>query len=272
MFVTNQAAYRGGGFYAYNCTTTLINNTIIKNFCTYSSVSAMGGGVLAYSGATINGKNNLVFLNISTTSPQCSGSVNFTYSDVDGGLSGTGNISSDPLFYSTPPTGFFFLSQTAAGQSQNSPCLDAGDPNSPMIPGSTRSDLVQDGGIVDIGFHWQSYLDRFPELKEILVEALDSQEPGTPSQQPEKVSLGVSNYPNPFNPSTNISLSLDNASPVQLAVYDLSGKLVTELFDGHLDAGSHDFLFSGKALPTGVYVYRAKVADRVLTGKALLIK
>jgi len=234
----------------------------------------MGGGVLAYTGSTINGKNNIVYLNAATTNPQCSGTVNLIYSDVQDGWSGTGNISANPMFIHTAPTGYFFLSNTATGQSQNSPCVDAGDPTSLMISGSTRSDLVQDAGVVDLGYHWQHYLSDNAELKQIIIEALASPipEPKTPPVQPENCDLNVCNYPNPFNPSTTISLSLDSGNQVRLSVFDLTGKLVTELYDGHLDAGNHEFLFSGETLPTGVYIYRATIADRVLTGKALLIK
>ena len=69
------------------------------------------------------------------------------------GWQGTGNINSDPLFV-TGPLGDYYLSQIAAGQAQNSPCVDTGDPASSMIIGTTRTDEIQDSGVVDMGYHY----------------------------------------------------------------------------------------------------------------------
>jgi hypothetical protein len=47
-----------------------------------------------------------------------------------------------------------YLSQIAASQTADSPCVDAGDPSSPMIIGTTRTDHVQDSGVIDMGYHY----------------------------------------------------------------------------------------------------------------------
>jgi len=266
----NTAAYRGGGILVIGCSATLTNNTFTRNRCTVSSSSATGGGILAYSGASVSGRNNIVWDNSSFTNPNVGGTASFTYSDVEGGLAGTGNINSNPLFVHNPPNGYFFLSQTAAGQSSNSPCVDAGDPTSPMITGSTRTDLVQDAGIVDMGFHWQDNLVDAMRALPVMDEFAPVQT--GMSIQPESIDLKAYNHPNPFNPTTTVTLWIDQAAPVDLTVYDASGRMVDRLFQGYLEAGSHDFLFSGVSLPTGVYIYRADSAGRIATGKALLVK
>ncbi len=74
------------------------------------------------------------------------------HSDIGGGWPGEGNMDSDPLFVSGP-FGDFYLSQTAAGQAADSACVNAGDPAGEMIEGTTRTDLEQDEGITDMGFH-----------------------------------------------------------------------------------------------------------------------
>ncbi|MBU0517601.1 hypothetical protein KJ564_01530, partial [bacterium] len=50
-------------------------------------------------------------------------------------------------------------------------------------------------------------------------------------------------YPNPFNPTTNINFDLPDAGQVKLAVYDLQGRLVQTLVDGHRNAGVHQVSF-----------------------------
>jgi len=93
------------------------------------------------------------------------GDIDFSYTCVEYGESavygphtwGSGMISSDPLFV-TGPDGNFYLSQTLAGQGSQSPCVNAGDPASGMIVGTTRTDLVEDVSIVDMGYHYGNEL------------------------------------------------------------------------------------------------------------------
>jgi len=66
---------------------------------------------------------------------------------------GPGNLYGDPLF-ATGSTGDHFLGQTASGQTADSPALDAGDPAVSMVIGTTRTDLVQDAGTIDMGYHY----------------------------------------------------------------------------------------------------------------------
>jgi hypothetical protein len=94
-----------------------------------------------------------------------SSTATISYSDVEGGQGavrlgnyctlnwGPGMIDADPLF-AAGPQGDYYLSQIAAGQFQDSPCVDTGDPGSPMIDGTTRTDEVQDSGVVDMGYHY----------------------------------------------------------------------------------------------------------------------
>ncbi|MCX6640688.1 MAG: right-handed parallel beta-helix repeat-containing protein [bacterium] len=77
-----------------------------------------------------------------------------SYSDISN-YPGIGNIQADPLFVSMANLPCF-LSQIAAGQSIQSPCVDAGCPDSTIIFGTTRTDAVQDSGILDMGFHYSA--------------------------------------------------------------------------------------------------------------------
>lgn len=65
-------------------------------------------------------------------------------------------------------------------------------------------------------------------------------------------------YPNPFNPSTRLSLSVAQTQAVTVAVYDALGRRVATLHDGPLAAGvAHTVTLDAASLPSGVYVVRA---------------
>jgi len=59
--------------------------------------------------------------------------------------------------------------------------------------------------------------------------------------------------PNPFNSSARISFVVQEAGGVRLRVFDLQGRLTATLVDGPLNAGSHDLVFDGSPLPSGLY-------------------
>ncbi len=79
-------------------------------------------------------------------------------------------------------------------------------------------------------------------------------------------------YPNPFNPSTEISFSLPMDGHVQLAAYDVQGKEVDVIFEGAQSVGSHSYTWNASNLPSGVYYIRLQAGDMVTSQKALLIK
>lgn len=80
------------------------------------------------------------------------------------------------------------------------------------------------------------------------------------------------NYPNPFNPSTNIKFTLSEPAKVKLAVYDAAGKYITTLNDDFLSEGTHSVIFDAKGLASGVYFYRLQAGKHSETGKMTLMK
>jgi hypothetical protein len=85
------------------------------------------------------------------------------------------------------------------------------------------------------------------------------------------------NVPNPFNPATLISFTLPERMPVTLTVYDAGGHEVVKLVEGARSAGVNEVAWdgrsaSGASVATGVYFYRLKAGNKVLTRKMLLLK
>jgi len=89
--------------------------------------------------------------------------------------------------------------------------------------------------------------------------------------KPAVFSLG-SAYPNPFNPTTSISLNISNAGMVNVAVYNLMGQAISTLTEGYKDAGSYTLTWDASSHVSGMYLVRAETASSVSTQKLLLIK
>ncbi|MBI3006072.1 MAG: T9SS type A sorting domain-containing protein, partial [Ignavibacteriales bacterium] len=69
------------------------------------------------------------------------------------------------------------------------------------------------------------------------------------------------NYPNPFNPETNISYRLSTDAHVTLRVFDVLGREVATLVRNFQKAGLHSVRFSAGNLPSGIYFYRIEAGD-----------
>lgn len=84
-------------------------------------------------------------------------------------------------------------------------------------------------------------------------------------------------HPNPFNPETKITFRVGIDQNVQLAVYDLSGRLVSVLADREFTAGVHQVAWNGRdqhgaAVPSGTYFARTIGDQGVQTSKLMLVK
>ena len=80
------------------------------------------------------------------------------------------------------------------------------------------------------------------------------------------------NYPNPFNPSTTISIGLPVAETIELSVYDINGRFVRQLARGYYPAGTYQFEFDASDIPSGIYIYKLVAGDFTANSKMLLIK
>lgn len=83
------------------------------------------------------------------------------------------------------------------------------------------------------------------------------------------------NTPNPFNPSTNISYELFDASSVKLKVFDLIGKEIATLFEGSQAKGTYTFLFDASKysnLTSGIYFYKLETEKYSEVKKMILTK
>jgi parallel beta-helix repeat protein len=224
----------GGIMCGANTELYIQNNTISGN-------QADRGGGIYINGSTISLLNCIVWGNSpSDVTPEYYLHLEATYCDIGGEWPGIGNIDADPMFVN-PDSGDYNLQW-------GSPCIDAGDPNSPLDPDSTRADM---GAL---------YYNQNPSF-------IADEEHG----QPLDFNL-QSPYPNPFNSQTTISYSLPKYSYVELSIFNLAGRQVTKIADGWRDAGVHEVTFDGSYLSSGVYIFKLKAGDFEASGKMVLLK
>ena len=82
------------------------------------------------------------------------------------------------------------------------------------------------------------------------------------------------NYPNPFNPSTNINFELPDDGDVQIFIYDIKGSLINVLVNGYMEAGYHNLKWDASREASGVYFIQM-IADNgnyIRMTKMMLVK
>jgi len=161
----NTAMHRFGGGIACSSNTNVLidNNTITEN-----SAALGGGGIAGFSGAVMTMVDTILWGNGAIAGKEVSltavsaGAIQ--YCDIEGGPGsisvetgstielGEGLIDADPLFV-VKAKGAYYLSQIAAGQSVDSPCVAAGDPTGTLLEGTTRTDQAP-AASRDMGYHY----------------------------------------------------------------------------------------------------------------------
>ena len=114
--------------------------------------------------------------------------------------------------------------------------------------------------------------ESLPDSETIVVEtAIDNHTDVMPS-----ITL-KGNYPNPFNPVTNIRFNIANSQSITLTVYNLKGEKVKTLFEGFKEKGEHSIVWNGKdelgnICTSGIYFYRLKTNNASISKKMLMLK
>jgi len=79
-------------------------------------------------------------------------------------------------------------------------------------------------------------------------------------------------YPNPFNPTTQISYSIENPGQMKLSIYNIAGQEVSVLHDGYQSSGSYNVQWNATELASGVYYVSMVMNGHVETMKAIILK
>ncbi len=266
--IANNTSNYGGGIYNYYSNISLVNLTITNNIA-----FTAGGGVRCSGDSHPHLVNCILWNNspeeISFNETGEPSSTFIEYSDIEGGESGIvtnynaiihwleGNIEDDPIFTITGNYPFSL---------QNfSPCVNSGTPDTTGL-NLPEIDIIGNpriyGGRIDMGAY---------ENQTVVVGASSYLVPLT--------NFNLSNYPNPFNPTTTISFTVTQTSSfVNLTIYNIKGRKIKHLIKDQLSAGQHSVVWDGKddygkKVSSGVYLYKLTVNDKTkLVKKCILLK
>lgn len=283
-FVGNISEGNVGGLYFFNS-----NGVNIENCTFYNNLGTDSGAIRFYRenmlSSTHNMKNTICWNNLPVeilcSADGLGNSFEVSYCDIEGGLDAIvtnnnaiitwsdSNINEDPLFIDSINGDVHLI--------EDSPCIDTGDPISPLDP---------DGSIADMGayFYDQS------------VDAFDYDIPIS------EISIQLSNFPNPFNPETTISFNLPEDTKVRLEIFNIKGQRVkdfTVTLSGveelgnnksttprpstslrMTQAGSRQYSVvwdgtnqNNQPVSSGIYLYQLKVnGEAIASKKCLLLK
>lgn len=263
VIVDNFAGHSGGGIFAplqgQSSQPQIFNNTIVAN------TALVNGGGIYCGDATWDIKNCILWDNIAPNGAQIdvTGSKSeVTYSDIMGGWEGEGNISADPLFLDTEN---YYLSE-------NSPCIDAGDPAAEYYDyeDSTNIGFALWPGLGTMRNDMGAYGGSEPRV------IIDVKSRNIEGNVPRLFTL-EQNYPNPFNPSTTIAYELSHPAHVSLVIYDVLGRQVKQLVDSQNSAGHFNVIWDaandrGQQISAGVYFCRMQVEGMIDFIKLVLFK
>ena len=156
--------------------------------------------------------------------------------------------------------------------------------SSGFVPGSgnlvaspAESELFDGGWEWEEGYYYKvSAVDVHGNESAYALLAPDGLTGDEPAAVPDATFL-EQNFPNPFNPSTNIAFGLESPQHVSLRIYDTAGRLVRTLVDESMPAGRYEASWngsdgSGTAAASGVYFYRLSAGDFLETRKMILLR
>lgn len=134
LIADNLANVNGGGIYSSNSDFEFNRTTLSRNI-------APNGSAIFIANNTLQVTNSIVWDHLS---PIIGGSGTFsaTFSDIQGGLYGIGNIDTDPMFVNPLDRNYTLSWENfPLNDTTKSPCIDFGNPDSPLDPDSTRADM-----------------------------------------------------------------------------------------------------------------------------------
>lgn len=123
---------------------------------------------------------------------------------------------------------------------------------------------------------WNTVTDGDWIIRTVIVSGSGIYEIGPDGILPAKFEL-LGNYPNPFNPSTEIQVYAPYSGNIKVEVFNVAGQLINTIYDGSVDAGLRKINWNGSdsrghQVSSGVYFYKLTAAGQSDVGRMLMLK
>ncbi|MDP8204744.1 MAG: right-handed parallel beta-helix repeat-containing protein [Candidatus Tenebribacter mawsonii] len=259
LFENNYAYISGSPIYCSYSYPRITNNTIVSNFVLNEEEFHETAAIHTYiSKPQIT--NNIIWNNETNfyDPHQLMNCKAFytTYNDIEFGQEGNGNVDEQPFFIGSGPHPYSLQ--------VDSPCIDSGTSNIlfgfeiPDYDLAGTSRVYNDS--IDMGvYEWNGV--------------------GVENYELPITNYELSNYPNPFNPTTMISfnLTLESTENTELIIYNLKGQKIKKLEIRNLKLGINNVEWDGtdqsnKPVTSGIYFYKLIVGDFQQVNKMMLLK
>jgi hypothetical protein len=257
VFYHNYDLLKGSAFYITNSYPKLINNTIVDNHSLNSDSNDETATIFTYFSKP-KFYNNIIRNNTTNFFELLQIRENKIYytrnNNIEQWLDGYDNINAEAAFAYPPDFDFSLL--------PSSPCIDAAFlPTNYLMP---QYDIVGNerisGTSIDMGaYEFQASSFSPEEISFLSVSAMQI-------------------YPNPFNPQTKISFTLNESSHIRLTVYNMKGQKISTILDTNLSHGDHAVSWNGEndkgqEVASGIYLFQLKMNDiPVSYSKGILLK
>jgi hypothetical protein len=148
-------------------------------------------------------------------------------------------------------------------------------PDDPAVGEDTSSGALRSSWFTNTA-GWNAVTDGEWMMRTVVNTPTGIEEIGPDGAIPAKYEV-LGNYPNPFNPTTEIKYLAPKTGAVKIDVYNVAGQLVKTVFNGTVEAGIQKITWDGKdangsIAVSGVYFYKLSAGDQVSTGKMVLLK
>jgi hypothetical protein len=257
-------AYGGGGIWCLgNGDTPAIveNNTIADNAVTGSGTyGGRGGGMFVWYGE-LTARNNIIWGNTQSqggaVAEMNGGTALITYSDVQDGFDGEGNIDADPVF-ATPK---YVLDGASPAVDTGNPAAEYNDPEDPGDPGHalwpSQGDLRNDMGCYG------------GPLSSVLAAGTAPAHGGGAGSGGSRLGL-LQICPNPFRGDTIVRFTAGSPAPATVCVFDVLGREVAELRPCETSTGEQNVRWDASGLPSGVYLVRLRHGEGEAHSRAIV--
>ncbi len=178
---------------------------------------------------------------------------------------------------STSVDPFVFLAQPISdslefSRYQSSALQDTLTMSQRNILGGISASVVNKNGPVQVLYDLSKPTEHFFHIADTLFDVHLTSVLGNESQPIVQDFVLRQNFPNPFNPTTEIMVSTTGKSDITINVYDILGRFVETIFSGSLSAGNHSIPWDAAGLSSGTYLCVANNTKSVKSIKLVLLK